>query len=80
MYTVYKAYSRTFDREYDTWEEVMAFIARKAGKCNYGHFRKWNVDNEYFFDCGPIVYLIIPDEASAPQARAKWLGGNEDGK
>ena len=80
MYTVYKAYSRTFDREYDTWEEVMAFIARKAGKFNYGHFRKWNIDNEYFFDCGPIVYLIIPDEASAPQARAKWLGGNEDGK
>lgn len=73
MYTVYKAYTHTFDRQLDTWEEVMAFIARKANKFNYGRFRSWNdAEDEYFFDCGPITYLIKPNEASAPQARAKW--------
>ena len=73
MYTVYKAYNHTFDRQLETWEEVMAFIARKANKFNHGQFRSWNgAEDEYFFDCGPMTYLIIPNEASAPQARAKW--------
>ena len=58
QYQVYKAYTNTYDRSFDTWEEVLAFIQRKAAKFNYGHYRWWEDNNTTFFDVGPTVYSV----------------------
>lgn len=60
MYKVYKAYTNTYDRSFDTWEEVLAFIQRKAAKLNYGHYRWWEDQGATYFDVGPTVYYIKP--------------------
>jgi hypothetical protein len=60
-FKVYKAYTNTFDREFDTWEEVLAFIERKAAKLNFGMFRSWEDNNSTYFDVGPTTYLVRPN-------------------
>ena len=58
QYQVSKAYTNTYDRSFDTWEEVLAFIQRKAAKFNYGHYRWWEDQGATFFDVGPTVYSV----------------------
>lgn len=58
MYQVYKAYSNTFDRQFDTYEDLMAFVTRKAEKMNYGLYRHWEQNGDLYFDCGPTVYRV----------------------
>lgn len=57
-YEVRKAYNNTFDRVLGSWEDVMAFVARKATKMNYGIYRHWEIDGVAYFDCGPTVYKV----------------------
>ena len=59
MFKVMKAYSDTLDRYLPNYEELMAFVQRKATKLNYGMYRHWTVDNVMYFDCGPTVYKVM---------------------
>lgn len=57
-YQIYKAYTNTFDRELNSWDDVMEFIHRKANKLNFGFFRHWESDDATYFDCGPTTYIV----------------------
>lgn len=57
-YEIRKVYNNTYDRTLDSWDEVMAFVGRKANKMNYGIYRTWEIDGIKYFDCGPTVYSV----------------------
>lgn len=57
-YEIYKAYGGTYDRTLNSWDEVEAFVKRKAEKMNYGMYRFWEEDGVKYFDCGPTVYMV----------------------
>ena len=63
-YIVYKAFANTFDRELNSWEEVQAFVSRKAAKFNCGIYRYWETGGDHYFDCGPTVYRVTPQKIS----------------
>ena len=57
-YEVRKAYTNTFDRCVASYEDLMAFVGRKASKYNCGIYRHWEADGVLYFDIGPTVYAV----------------------
>lgn len=59
---IYESYTKEWVRECETQSEVMKFIAGEATELNYGIFRKWQIDDTVYNDCGPVTYIYSASE------------------